>query len=50
MQRRLDELLEGSNILCKLNEAAESCAALGDVYGKVNWDRELADYGAVRRE
>ncbi len=47
MQRRLDELLEGSNILCKLNEAAESCAALGDVYGKVNWDRELADYPLI---
>ena len=36
-QKRLDELVELNNIHGKLNEGAESCAAIGDVYLKLNW-------------
>ncbi len=45
-QKRLDELVQKNNIHGKLNEGAESCSALGDVYLKLNWrkDNPLADY------
>ena len=43
-QRRLDELVEKNNIHGKLNEAAESCAALGDVYLKLNYRKDEIDY------
>lgn len=43
-QKRLDDLVEWNNIHGKLNEAAESCAALGDVYLKLNYDKENLDY------
>ena len=45
-QKRLDELVQKNNIHGKLNEGAESCAALGDVYLKLNWrkDNPLVDY------
>lgn len=36
-QKRLDKLTELNNVHGKLNEAAESGAALGDVYLKLNW-------------
>lgn len=43
-QKRLDELIERNNIHGKLNEGAETCAALGDVYLKLNWWRDELDY------
>ena len=43
-QKRLDELVEKNNIHGKLNEAAESCAALGDVYLKLNWWKDEIDH------
>lgn len=36
-QARLDELVKLNGLHGKLNESAESCAALGDVYIKLNW-------------
>ena len=43
-QHRLDELVEKNNIHGKLNEAAETCAALGDVYLKLNWWKDEIEY------
>lgn len=43
-QSRLDELVAKNNIHGKLNEGAESCAALGDVYLKLNWWKDEVDY------
>ena len=43
-QHRLDELVQVNNIHGKLNEAAESCAALGDVYLKLNWWQDAVDH------
>ena len=43
-QHRLDELVEKNNLHGKLNEGGESCAALGDVYLKLNWWPERIDY------
>lgn len=43
-QHRLDELIELNNLHGKLNEAAESCAALGDVYLKLNWWQDEVEY------
>jgi len=43
-QKRLDYLVERNNMHGKLNEAAESCAALGDVYLKLNWWKDEIDY------
>lgn len=45
-QKRLDELVQLNNIHGKLNEGAESCAALGDVYLKLNWrkDNPMVEY------
>lgn len=43
-QKRLDELIAQNNIHGKLNEAAESCAALGDVYLKLNWWKDEIDH------
>lgn len=40
-QTRLDELMSLNNVHSLLNEAAESCAVLGDVYLKLNWRRDL---------
>lgn len=36
-QHRLDDLVEKNNLHGKLNEGGESCAALGDIYLKLNW-------------
>ena len=46
-QARLDELAKLNGIYSKLNEGAESCAALGDVYLKVNWWPEKIPYPVV---
>ena len=43
-QARLDEIVTKNNTHGKLNEAAESCAALGDIYLKLNWWKEEIDY------
>lgn len=43
-QGRLDQLVMLNNVFGKLNEAAESCAALGDVYLKLNWWTDAIDY------
>ncbi|PSJ29820.1 phage capsid protein [Streptosporangium nondiastaticum] len=42
-QDRLDELTEAAGVANTLLEAAEVCAALGGVYLRVTWDRELVD-------
>lgn len=39
-QKRLEEILRKNSFHALLNEAAESCSALGDVYFKVGWDKE----------
>ena len=46
-QARLDELVTKNNLHGKLNEAAESCAALGDIYLKLNWWKEEIDYSVL---
>ena len=43
-QERLDELIEVGGLHNRLLEAAESCAALGGVYLRPVWDREVADH------
>lgn len=43
-QHRLDALVDLNNLNGKLNEAAESCAALGDVYLKLNWWQDRVPY------
>lgn len=43
-QHRLTELVEKNDMYGKLNEACESCAALGDVYLKLNWWPDEIDY------
>ena len=40
-QKRLEELITLNNVHSLLNEAAESCAVLGDVYLKLNWRNDL---------
>lgn len=46
-QHRLDELAELNGIHAKLNEAAESCAALGDVFLKLNWWTDEIDHPVI---
>lgn len=46
-QRRLDELVVSNNLHGKLNEGGESCAALGDVYLKLNWWPDEIQYPVV---
>lgn len=48
-QKRLDELVQKNCIHGKLNEAAESCAAGGDVYLKLNWrkDNPMVEYPII---
>ena len=43
-QHRLDELVSLNGLHAKLNEAAESAAALGDVYLKLNWRQDEVPY------
>jgi len=43
-QQRLDKLISLNNITGKLNEAAESCAALGDIFFKLNWSENELDH------
>ena len=37
-QKRLEEILMKNSIAGKLNEAAETCASLGDIYMKLRWN------------
>lgn len=46
-QKRLDELVDANNMHGKLNEAAESCAALGDIFLKLNWRQEELDHPII---
>ena len=46
-QHRLDELVAKNNLHGTLNEAAESCAALGDVYLKLNYRKDEIDYPVI---
>lgn len=43
-QERLDQIINDSNMVDRLLEAAEVCAALGGVFIKPSWDKELADH------
>lgn len=43
-QERLNEIIQQGNMFATLLEAAETCAAMGGVFLKVNWDTELAAY------
>lgn len=43
-QERLDEIINEGGVYNRLLEAAETCAALGGVFIKPNWDWELAPY------
>lgn len=43
-QKRLDELIEMAGIYHKLSEAAESAAAMGGVFLKIDWDKSIANY------
>lgn len=43
-QHRLDKLVELNNMHGKLNEGGETCAALGDVCLKLNWQPEEIPY------
>lgn len=44
LQERLDAIIESDGLIAKLVEAAEIAAALGGVFLKVDWDRQLADH------
>ena len=46
-QQRLDDLIAKNNLHSLLNEAAESCSALGDVYLKLNWRANELDYPTI---
>lgn len=46
-QERIDEIIKVNNLHNKLNEAAETAAALGDVYLKLRWDREKLDHPLI---
>lgn len=37
-QTRLKSLIDSNNLMNKLNEGGETCAALGDVYYKIRWN------------
>lgn len=45
-QERLDELIARNGFENKLLEAAETCAAMGDIYLKIRWN-QLAEYPFV---
>lgn len=43
-QDRLVAILEANQVQNKLLEGAETCAGLGGVFLKANWDKEVADF------
>lgn len=46
-QIRLDTIIAGNDLASKLHEAAESAAALGDVFLKVNYDKALYPFPVI---
>lgn len=46
-QQRIDKLVKQNNLFGLLNEAAETCAALGDVYLKLNWRTDEVDHPII---
>lgn len=46
-EERLSEILNAGDVHGRLVGAAETAAALGGVYLKVDWDREIADYPLI---
>lgn len=46
-QRRFEEIMMKNNFANKLLEAAESCAALGDIYMKIRWNVNNVDYPII---
>lgn len=40
-QHRLEDILDANSFESKLSEAAESCSALGDVYFKLRWNKNV---------
>ena len=46
-QTRLDKLVKMNNLFGLLNEGGETCAALGDVYLKLNWRSDEVDYPII---
>ena len=40
-QKRLEELLMKNNVASKLNESAETCSAMGDIYMKLRWNANI---------
>lgn len=43
-QERLNEIVEMGDVHSKLIEAAETCAALGGIFLKFNWDAEFEEF------
>lgn len=43
-QERVEEIIYKSNLQNKLLEAAETCAGIGGVYLKINWDSDAFNY------
>lgn len=41
-QKRLEYLLMKNGVASKLNESAETCAAMGDIYMKLRWNKSIA--------
>lgn len=46
-QSRLDEILRKNSIYNKLHEAAELASAGGDVFLKINYDKDVRDYPVI---
>lgn len=46
-QERVDDILSLNNLHNKLNEAAETAAALGDVYLKLRWNAKRLDHPLI---
>lgn len=44
VQERLEQIVNDGGIVNRLLEGAESCAAIGGIYLKPTWDRELSPY------
>jgi len=43
-QKRLEQLVSANNLFGLLNEGAETCSALGDVFLKLNWRADESDH------
>lgn len=47
LNKSFNELLIQNDFFGKLNFAGEICSAFGDVYLKINWDKELFNYPVI---